>query len=216
MLANLYHSCLGRIFEPLVEAGTQGVRMFQGDGVAHHCYPILACLSMDYQEQVLATGIKTGLYPNCPIPRDEIGEGGDEYPIRDLNKVLEALSKADGDLTEFKRVCEEAGVKPIYHPFWERLPYTHIFQSITPNVLHQLYQGVIRHLISWLKDCCGSVEIDARCQCLPPNHNIQLFMKGILSLSHVTGKEHSQMVSILLGLIIGIRLPGGHSSSQLL
>jgi len=41
-------------------------------------------------------------------------------------------------------------------------------------------------------------------------------MKGISTLSKVTGKEHSQMASILLGLIIGICLPGGRSSSQLL
>ncbi|KAI0245417.1 hypothetical protein BJV78DRAFT_1287888 [Lactifluus subvellereus] len=149
-------------------------------------------------------------------PPDEIGEGGDEYPIRDLNKVLEALNKADGDPIEFKNACKEAGIKPIYHPFWEELPYTHIFRSITPDVLHQLYQGVIRHLISWLKECCGSAEIDARCRRLPPNHNIRLFLKGISSLSRVTGKEHAQIASILLGLVIGIRLPGGHSSPRLL
>jgi Plavaka transposase len=193
-----------------------GVRMFCGDGVAHCCHPILASLPMDYQEQVLATGIKTGLCPCCDIPWDKIGEGGDGYPIWDLNKVLEALSMADGNPAEFKKACEVAGIKPIYHPFWEQLLYIHIFRSITPNILHQLYQGVIQHLIAWLKECCGSAEIDARCQHLPPNHNIQLFMKGISSLSHVTGKEHAQIASILLGLVIGIQLPGSHFSSQLL
>ena len=163
MLANLYHSYLGCIFEPLREAGTQGVQMFRGDGMVHCCHPILPCLPIDYQEQVLTTGVKTGLCPCCPIPWDEIGEGGDEYLVQDLNAVLEALSKANGDPTEFREACEEAGIKPIYHPFWEKLLYTHIFHSITPNILHQLYQGVIHHLISWLKKCYSSVEIDARC-----------------------------------------------------
>jgi hypothetical protein len=46
--------------------------------------------------------------------------------------------------------------------------------------------------------------------------NIQLFIKGILSLSHVTAKEHAQIANILLGLVIGIWLPGGHFLSQLL
>jgi hypothetical protein len=41
-------------------------------------------------------------------------------------------------------------------------------------------------------------------------------MKGISTLSRVTGKEHAQMASILLGLIIGICLPRGHSLSRLL
>jgi hypothetical protein len=143
MLANLYHSCLGRIFEPLEEAGKHGVRMLRGDGVAHRCHPILACLPMDYPEQLLATGIKTGLCPCCSIPRDEVGNGGDEHAIRNIEEVLEALGMADGDPTDFKKACNEAGIKPTYHPFWEQLPYTHIFRSITPDILHQLYQGII-------------------------------------------------------------------------
>ena len=40
-------------------------------------------------------------------------------------------------------------------------------------------------------------------------------MKGITSLSCVTGQEHDQMCRILLGLIIDIPLPGGYSNMQL-
>ncbi|KAJ6565412.1 hypothetical protein B0H10DRAFT_1842561, partial [Mycena sp. CBHHK59/15] len=32
----------------------------------------------------------------------------------------------------------------IYHPFWEGLPYTNIFQAISPDILHQLYQGIVK------------------------------------------------------------------------
>jgi hypothetical protein len=67
-----------------------------------------------------------------------------------------------------------------------------------------------------LKDCCGKDEIDARCCRLPPNHGICLFAKGILSLSRVTDKEHAQIASFILGIIIGIQLPDGHSSGRLL
>jgi len=79
MLANLYHSCMRRIFQPLETAGVKGVRMFCGDGVAFCCHPILACVPTDYEEQILIAGVKKGLCPSCPIPRDEIGEGGNEY-----------------------------------------------------------------------------------------------------------------------------------------
>jgi hypothetical protein len=41
-------------------------------------------------------------------------------------------------------------------------------------------------------------------------------MRGISSLSRVTGKEHADIASILLGLVIGIQLPGGYFSSRLL
>ncbi|THU99415.1 hypothetical protein K435DRAFT_583503, partial [Dendrothele bispora CBS 962.96] len=50
----------------------------------------------------------------------------------------------------FIRSCREAGVKPVLEPFWTRsLPYFNIFTAITPNILHQLYQGVFKHLKSW-------------------------------------------------------------------
>jgi hypothetical protein len=73
-----------------------------------------------------------------------------------------------------------------------------------PDVLHQLYQGIIKHLIEWIKEAYSEAKIDARCHRLPPNHNIRLFMKGISSLSHVSETEHNQICHFLLGIIIDI------------
>ncbi|KAJ6554870.1 hypothetical protein B0H19DRAFT_1072211 [Mycena capillaripes] len=107
--------------------------------------------------------------------------------------------------------CTEAGIKPVVHPFWE-LPYTNIFLSITSDVLHQLYQGIIKHLIKWLKEGLGEAELDALCGRLPPDHNIRLFMKGLSHLNRVTGREHDQISCFLLGIIIDVKLPGGLSA----
>ena len=90
-----------------------------------------------------------------------------------------------------------------------------IYWSITPDILHQLYQGILKHLISWITQACSTLEIDAQCQQLPPNHNIQHFMKGITSLSCVTGQEHDQMSRILIGLVVKCPLPGGLSNVHL-
>jgi hypothetical protein len=72
--------------------------------------------------------------------------------------------------------------------------------------------GAIKYIISWASEACGRTEIDARCCRLPPNHNIHLFLKGITTLSRVSGKEHAQMCQILLGLVINIRLPNNLSN----
>ncbi|KAJ7429855.1 hypothetical protein B0H11DRAFT_2264802 [Mycena galericulata] len=206
---------MGKILGPLKEAGLGGVEMASGDGVFRRCHPILAIFSGDYPEQVLVTGIKTGECPTCPVPRDELRSFEEMYEPRDLSAVLQALAKADGNATEFTRACESAGIKPIYHSFWEDLPFVNIFLSITPDVLHQLYQGVIKHVVAWIKEAFGPVEIDARCRRLPPNHNTRLFLKGITTLSRVSGTEHSQICRILLGLIVDLRLPGGQSTARL-
>ena len=50
---------------------------------------------------------------------------------------------------------------------------------------------------------------------MPPNHNIRHFIKGITSLSRVTGQEHDQMSRILMGLVLDAPLPGGLSNARL-
>jgi len=129
-----------------------------------------------------------------------------------MDDILQALTSfSDPDPRVYAQACKDAGIKPIHHPFWQDLPYIHIFRSITPDILHQLYQGVIKHLLAWVKRAYGPIEIDAHCHRLPPNHNIHLFMKGISSLSQISGQEHSQICRLLLGLIIDLHFPNGQS-----
>ncbi|KAG1838687.1 hypothetical protein F4604DRAFT_1885397 [Suillus subluteus] len=218
MLANLYHACVGCVLAPLAAAGINGVNMRSGDGAMRRCHPLFACFVGDYPEQVLVTGVKTTQCPSCDVPSDELGlaAGAANYQPRNLDAVLDALSALDEGGLAFIRACAEAGIKPIVHPCWEGLPFVNIFKSITPDILHQLYQGLVKHILAWLSEACGGAEIDARCRHLPPNHHIRHFMKGITTLSHVSGTEHGQICRFLLGIIIDIRLPDNMSSARLL
>jgi hypothetical protein len=215
VMANIFHAAMRHILAPLETAGVTGLRMASGDGVVRRCHPIYATFVGDYPEQVLVTGVPYGKCGSCDVDKSELGMFF-RYGLRNLDMVLDALELVDGDPTEYKRACKDAGIKPIVHPFWENLPYTNIFSSITPDVLHQLYQGVVKHLIAWVIECCGEEEINARCRRLPPNHNIRLFMKGISGLSRVTGREHDQISRFLLGIIIDIPLPDNLHSGRLL
>lgn len=214
ILGNVFHACMAQILAPLKDAGITGIPMTSGDGVTRRGHPIYATFVGDYPEQTLVTAVKNGECPTCEVPRDELGENTN-FPLRDLEEILKALDTLDSGPTIYAAACAEAGIKPIFHPFWEGLPYTNIFQAISPDILHQLYQGIVKHLIAWLTECVGEAEIDARCRRLPPNHNIRLFIGGISSLSRVTGKEHDQISRFLLALVIDVKLPGDASSSKL-
>ncbi|KAJ7860201.1 hypothetical protein B0H14DRAFT_3084861 [Mycena olivaceomarginata] len=200
ILANIFHACMKYMLSPLKTAGVSGIPVTSGDGVTRRGHPIYATF--------------TGDCPTCEAPRDNLGDGS-IFPLRNLDEILGALETLDQGPTVYARACAAAKIKPIFEPFWEGLPYTNIFRSITPDILHQQYQGVVKHLISWLKEACGEAEIDARCRRLPPNHNIRLFMNGISDLNRVTGKEHDQISRFLLGIIIGIPLPNGISRDRL-
>lgn len=178
-LANLYHACVGRVLEPLKAAGITGIFMASADGLVRRNHPLLACFSGDYPEQVLTTCVPTGQCATCPTPRDELGDyiRNQNLGLRDLDFILEALDSFDHDPGKFLKTCAEAGIKPIVDPFWKDLPYSHIYRSITPDILHQLYQGILKHLIGWVTQILGPLEIDARCRRLPPNHNIRHFIR---------------------------------------
>ena len=207
-LANLFHKCMKRILEPMVEAGKSGMSVTSADGKVCRGHPILACYVSDYQEQVLVTGTRTGDCCTCGCENCNLGDCAHCSGPRDMDAVRCILYKRNSDPAAFKKACREAGLKPIAHPFWENLPYTNIFSTITPDILHQLYQGVIKHVVSWITLALGAEEIDARCARLPPQHDMRIFLKGISGLSRVTGKEHGQIASFMLGLVVDAKLPG--------
>jgi len=77
-----------------------------------------------------------------------------------------------------------------------------------------MLQGMVKHVVRWLVWVFGAAAINARCKVIPPNHKIMIFMKGIATLSRVSGHEHKKMCSILLGLIVDLPVPGGQNLSH--
>ncbi|KAJ4497640.1 hypothetical protein C8R41DRAFT_917363 [Lentinula lateritia] len=213
-LANLFHACMKDLTSPLREAGLEGIIMSSGDGVRRRCHPILAAFVGDYPEQILVTTAYSGDCVTCDAEKEDLGIYPCVHPYRDIEAALEATHIPAPDL--WVKKCLECNIKPVQHPFWADLPYTNIFASITPDILHQLYEGVMKHLISWVTDICSADEIDARVRRLPPNHTIRIFHKGISTLSRVSGTEHKQMCSFILGVITDIPHLSAHQSNTLL
>ncbi|KAI0683319.1 hypothetical protein BC835DRAFT_1536434 [Cytidiella melzeri] len=208
MIANLYHVCMKKILQPLEKFGILGLSMVTGSSVEHRVHPIFACFVGDYPEQILVALGYTGKCACCKIAHAKLGDYAPKCAtdLRDLAAILDILDSFDTCPEDFLKLCAAAGVKPVIDPFWLNFPYTHIFRSITPDVLHQLYQGIVKHLVAWLIEAYGAAEIDARCRRIPPNHHIRIFENGISSLSKVTGHEHDQICQILLGVVLDMPL----------
>ena len=163
-LANLFHTCMTCVLAPLKSAGIDSIQVAHSNGVLFCGHPILAIYIGDYPEQLLVTGCKTGECLKCPIDHADVGNDMDSAcSLRDLEKVLDAIGTLTDGPQAFTKACTDAGIKPIVSHFWSDLPFTNIFLAITPDILHQLYQGVIKHLIVWLQAAYGEDEIDVRC-----------------------------------------------------
>jgi hypothetical protein len=188
------------VLRPISSYGETGLDLMSGDGVWRRCHLIFAVFVGDYPEQGLVTCTFYGRCPKCTVPLGQLGEY-ESFPLRVQSGHLDTYQLADSDIHAFNVACRETGMKPIYHPFWVSLPLADVFHSITPDILHRMHQGMIRHAVLWIIKIFGAAAIDTRSRAIPPNHNIKVFTNGITVLSRVSGFEHKKMCAILLGLI---------------
>jgi len=155
-----------------------------------------------------------GRCPKCKVPPGLLGEY-QMFPPRMQSSVIDMYLSADADMRGFYSACREEGIKPIHHPFWESFPLADIFLSVTPDILHQMLQGMVKHLIFWLASVFGPAVMNARCRAMPPNHKTMLFTKGIAKISQLSGQEHKRLCCILLGLILDLPASDGWDPSHI-
>lgn len=215
LVLNITHRCLRQIMRPLKDAGANGVELASGDGAVRRGHTIYAAHVGDYLEHIAVVACKNGECPQCLVPPTELGEL-ETFPLRALEEVLAALSTFDTDPEKFFGHCRKARIKPVVHPFWEDLPFANVFLCVTPDVLHQLLQGLIKYLVKWVKKAYSEEELDKRCQKLPRGCYLRHFLRGISPLSKSTGKEHYDVARILLGLLVDLKLPRGTDSNELI
>ncbi|KAJ3718829.1 hypothetical protein C8R42DRAFT_584890 [Lentinula raphanica] len=90
-----------------------------------------------------------------------------------------------------------------YKPFWAGFPLTDIHRCIAPDILHQLYQGVLKYLVKWVQHVIGQEELDNRLSKLPPTSGVRHFAKGISNLTQMSGSERKHISRILLSCLVG-------------
>lgn len=195
------------ILSPLIEAGKSGVEMCGGDGAIQRVHPILACYVAEYPEQCLVACATYGTCPKCRARDKDLQEMEQSNPRTQkwtYSVINDAMSSSNTPSQFYTRCMSEDVSGSLHHPFWQDFLFTDIHTSITPDVLHQLYQGVLKHLISWCHRAMLPAELDQCIQTLPPAYGVQHFKNGISALSQISGTEHKNMAKILLGCLIGV------------
>jgi hypothetical protein len=218
-----FHDCMARIVQPLINAGTHGVEMVCADGRVRRIFPILACFVADAPEQALVACVKENYCPKCTVAPDERGEQlyvdhTGKIPIRDPRRTLAILD-----------VVAETGIKtPTFkreglrcnHPFWADLPHTNIFTAITPDILHQLHNGVIgEHLVPWLTEIItqdNEEELDNRFRALSPHPGLRRFRDGLSVISQWSGNENRELEKTILGCVVDAVSPRAFRTAEAL
>ncbi|KAI6095123.1 hypothetical protein EDD17DRAFT_1772574 [Pisolithus thermaeus] len=187
----LFHYCMRRMVQPLVDAGRKGVEMVCADRKIRRVFPILAAYIRDHPKQCLV----------CLVPAKERGVNTPFQP-HDQTHTTRTLHAQAGGLYPPEFVAQ--GLQPIFSPFWANLPHADIFTVITSNILHQLHQGIFKdHFKKWCIALVGKQNFDARFRAMPAFSGLCHFKEGISKVKQWTGTDHKQVQRIFLAALVG-------------
>ncbi|TCD60672.1 hypothetical protein EIP91_009706, partial [Steccherinum ochraceum] len=200
----LFHRYMKKLLVPLIKAGRDGVEMTCADGQVRNVFPILAAYVADFPEQCLVACVKENRCPRCTVAVDGRGDPNPVNSVlRDPEKTVRIMREAGGNVDYPK--LEKYGIRP-NEPFWVDLPHCNIFSCFTPDLLHQLHNGVFGdHTRKWGVTAVRSEmerrhvhapvstsveEVNMRFQAMPQHDSMRHFRRGISVLANATGTEH--------------------------
>jgi hypothetical protein len=144
--------------------------MVCADSQVRHVFPILAAYVADHPEQCLVTGVHENFCPKGLIDPTARGDNVHCEPRDPL--ITRTILKQKEDGRRFKTFAKH-GLHPIFNPFWASLPHADIFACITPDLLHQLHNGIFKkHLFEWCSSFIGQDEVDERYQTMPEHPDL--------------------------------------------
>jgi hypothetical protein len=99
-------------------------------------------------------------------------------------------------------------------PFSTSWSYSDIHSAISPDILHQIFKGVFKHVMAWnlghislnhkMTIPAAQKELDQRFQQMFPWPGLKSFNKGISEIKTWQGHEQKDMMRVYLGAVTGL------------
>ncbi|KAG2156833.1 uncharacterized protein EDB93DRAFT_1101256 [Suillus bovinus] len=130
------------------EALTNRIELISEDGAVHLRFPVLTAYVADYPEQALVMcTCYAQMCPKCFVTEDELGDhipGDPQHQKESIHTICHASQQVTKARAE--AAARDHGLNLILDPFWIGLLHCNIHDTITPDILHQIYQGLVKHI----------------------------------------------------------------------
>jgi hypothetical protein len=173
-------------------------------GKVRHCFTLIAAHVADLPEKRL---IACASGAHSPITFDH--QSAFDSPVRgyirtrkSVNQKLAMLGSTK-DLRSYIEESKSVGLNGVKKPYWmeHRWVEPHLF--LTPDILHALHKFFRDHVLKWVSQLVGPLELDARLKTLQPMVGFRQWRKGIKDITQWTGREDRELQRCLLAVACG-------------
>jgi len=193
------------IFESLEAIAKHGKEMCCSDGKVRQCFPVLAAWIADHAENETLHGLKRMSCAVCEVPVERLGWDTKEvHPARDYQKYAEIEERYVNTGGEHNVASLLAvGVK-MGRNIFTGLLRVEIPLLFKPDILHNIYLGLFKHLMQWIEDFLkkhGRQELfDEVWKSLPPYPGFFVPKKAYREVTQWQGKEMRNLGRCILGV----------------
>jgi hypothetical protein len=141
--------------------------------------------------------------PICKTPHKGRGDLKDKVELREWEEMLIALHMYA--LTKNKHHLTLLGLKEVCL-WWGDILDINLLACITPDLLHQAYQGLFKtHLVRWMKEIIGVDKLDEWFAAMPRAEGLAHYPNGISAISsnRWTRSVSKQLIVQFLPAVIG-------------
>ncbi|RPB06560.1 hypothetical protein P167DRAFT_610012 [Morchella conica CCBAS932] len=202
------------LFDPLREAGSEGVKMDCSDGFVRRCFPILCAWIADHKENMIIHNITGNICPICKADESIFGmyimrpePTWETWRYRNLH-----LRFNEGETGEEEEL-KAGGIKQTRGILWN-ITYVDPVQIPKPDILlvHVQYLGLFNHMMDWLmaflKKHKRKEEFDTIWARIPSYMGFNVMNKPYSQVSQWQGKEIRNLVKVfLLALAASLHRP---------
>ena len=134
----------------LPETYKEGIEIRCANGFKRRCYPVLAGLMVDYEEQVLITGVKANMQCSiCHVPPKERERVTKKWEFRTHKSTWEQIERQRNNPAVQQARAADEWLHPQESFAWD-YSYFNIHAILLSDILNQLYKGVVTNLVSWI------------------------------------------------------------------
>ncbi|QRW03803.1 hypothetical protein RhiLY_02802 [Ceratobasidium sp. AG-Ba] len=202
----LTHRAMEALFHELHTASAEGVETLCADGRYRRAYPTVAALTLDNEDQVLGAGVTPSGCPKCITTYKNRGSGK-LAPARKHFDTLCAMHAALEDKPGARQAAKALELEPIW-PWWANMPNLDFAGCLMPDILHQLHQGMLRHLLKWTYKATGKAEVDRYFVAMPIAEGMRHFRQGVSGVQQWSGRESKEVEKQLLPVIASLDFQG--------